>query len=642
MFTNSYRLKEVMLLFYRLFLAFFFYFIARILFYFYNFDLLNVSSVSEFLKLAYHGIVFDRMAIFYVNLLFVLLSILPLLVNTKKGYQRVLFYVYFVFNLIAYSTNFIDFIYYRFIYSRTTIAVMDSLEHESNKLTLFSKFLVNYWHVFVLFLLTSALWVYLYKKVSIQEELTVVKKKPYFIASVFIFIGVGLGFLAGIRGDLKKSTRPLNLIDANRYVTKPEHADLILNTPFSIIRTFGKTSFAKAEYMSETEMNKYVSGVKQYSNNEPSTPNIVLFITESFAKEYSGAFNEGTTITDFVSYTPFIDSLAQHSLIFTNAYANGSKSIHGVSSVIAGIPSFKDAFTSSPYPKQEIESLVSTLKNKGYDTSFFHGAPNGSMGFLGFGNILGYDHYYGKTEFNNDAEFDGVWGIWDEPFFQYMREVVTAKEQPFFSTLFTVSSHEPFNIPAKYEGKFPEGTRQIHKTIGYTDYAFKKFFEAAQKEPWFENTIFIITADHTNQVAYDEYLKVVNRSVVPILFYSPKAGLLEGKDAKLAQQIDIYPTVLDLIGYDKPFRSWGRSLVGDAKVKPYAINYTANQYTFQQGNYICRFDGKSITGYFDKDDKGLEHNLIDKKTPEMEEVGKACQAFLQDYFNRIVDRRLNQ
>jgi phosphoglycerol transferase MdoB-like AlkP superfamily enzyme len=88
-----------------------------------------------------------------------------------------------------------------------------------------------------------------------------------------------------------------------------------------------------------------------------------------------------------------VDSLAQHSLIFTNAYANGYKSIHAMSSVIAGIPSFKDAFTSSPYPKQKTESLVSTLKNEGYSTSFFHGAPNGSMGFLGYANILGFDHY---------------------------------------------------------------------------------------------------------------------------------------------------------------------------------------------------------------------------------------------------------
>lgn len=640
MSSNIFRIKEIALLFYRMFLAFFFYFLARLFFYFYNFDLLNVSSTKEFLELTYHGVTFDRMALFYVNLLFILLSIIPTTINTRKGYQRLLCYVYFVFNLIAYMTNFIDFIYYRFIYSRTTIAVLDSLEHETNKVTLFSKFLVNYWHVFLLFVLTAMCWVYLYKRIGFKEQVPVSNKKQYFISSILLFIGVGVGVLAGIRGDLKKSTRPLNLIDANRYVSKPEHADLVLNTPFAIIRTFGKTSFAKVQYVSEEDKNRYVSSVKQYHNNPEQQPNIVLFITESFSKEYIGAFNTDQNIPNYVSYTPYLDSLAAHSLIFTNAFANGSKSIHGMSSVLAGIPSFKDAFTSSPYPKQEIESLVSTLKSKGYDTSFFHGAPNGSMGFLGFGNILGFDHYYGKTEFDNDSEFDGVWGIWDEPFFLYMKDVLSTKKEPFFSTLFSVSSHEPFNIPAAYKGKFPLGNKPIHQTIGYTDYAFQKFFEAAQQEPWYDNTIFIITADHTNQVDYDEYLKVVNRSAVPILFFTPD-GRLQGKNIDLAQQIDIYPTVLDLIGYPESFRSWGRSLVGDQEVQPFVINYGANQYTFQRGRYICRFDGQKVTGFFDIEDKGLAHNLIDQRNAEMDALELACKAFLQDYFERIVDRKLH-
>src|SRR5690606_16437062 len=231
-----------------------------------------------------------------------------------------------------------------------------------------------------------------------------------------------------------------------------------------------------------------------------------------------------------------------HSLIFSNAYANGSKSIHGMSSVLAGIPSFKNAFTSSSYSKQDIQSLVSTLDEMGYDTSFFHGAPNGSMGFLGFGNILGFEHYYGMKEYNNDTDFDGSWGIWDEPFFQFTKNTLDNKTEPFFSTIFTVSSHEPYIIPEKYEGKFPKGYRPMHQTVGYTDFAYKKFFEAAKKEPWFENTIFVITADHVNQIHYrDYYGKVMNRSAVPILFYKPD-GTYVGDNKELAQQIDIYPT----------------------------------------------------------------------------------------------------
>ncbi|RYD88849.1 MAG: LTA synthase family protein, partial [Sphingobacteriales bacterium] len=428
------------------------------------------------------------------------------------------------------------------------------------------------------------LWVYLYKKVTVKESVPHRNKLKYFLFSAVGFVIIGLMVVGGIRGDFKKSTRPINVIDANRYVTKVQHADIILNTPFTIIRTLGKTSFKKVNFVTPQVIKTNFKPVKFYNNNTQTTPNIVLIITESMGREYWGCMNSNTKIPDFKSYTPFLDSLAQHSLIFDNAYANGSKSIHGMSSILAGIPSFRDAFTSSPYPKQKIESLVSTLKSKGYDTSFFHGAPNGSMGFLGFGNILGFDHYYGKTEYNNDADFDGSWGIWDEPFMQYMKNVIDKKQQPFFSTIFTVSSHEPYVVPDKYAGKFPKGTVPMHQAVGYTDYAFKKFFESASKQPWFKNTIFIITADHGNQIAYDEYRKVLNRNAVPILIYKPD-GSMKGVNSELSQQIDIYPTVLDMIGYNKPFRSWGRSLVGDKDIKPFVISFNANQYQFQRGNY---------------------------------------------------------
>lgn len=636
--NNTFRLQEYKALLYRLFLAYFFYFIVRLLFFCYNYDLLNVESVGDYLSLYYHGLAFDTTAILYANMLFILFSVLPFNINSKKGYQTFLMWLYFITNLIAYATNFGDFIYYRYIYARTTVAVLDVIKNE-DQANLLGRFLISYWHVFLLFFVTAFAWIWLYKRVKVTDAGKPAYKLKYFGLSAVAFIITGLMVVGGIRGDFKKSTRPINIIDANRHVEKPEHADLVLNTPFAIIRTIGKTSFKKVHFVDESVVEANFHPIKHYTNNPKTTPNIVLIITESLGREYWGCMNQNRSIPGFVSYTPFLDSLAQHSMIFDNSYANGSKSIHGMSSILAGIPSFKDAFTSSPYPKQKIQSLVSTLEEMGYDTSFFHGAPNGSMGFQGFGNILGFDHYYGKTEYNNDADFDGSWGIWDEPFLQFMKTTLDKKQQPFFGTVFTVSSHEPYVVPDKYKGKFPKGTVPIHQTVGYTDYSFKKFFEAAKKSPWYSNTIFIITADHGNQIAYDEYRKVLNRHATPILIFKPD-GSLKGVDSSLSQQIDIYPTVLDLIGYDKPFLSWGRSLVGDKQVQPYVISFNGNRYLFQRGNYICAFDGSKAIGFYDINDKGLEKNLIDKKNKEMEEAETACKAFLQDYFERIMDKKL--
>ncbi|MFV0531955.1 MAG: LTA synthase family protein [Flavobacteriales bacterium] len=638
---SFFRVQEYKILVYRILLAYLFYFFARILFFVYNYDLLEVTSIGQFLELAYHGLVFDTTAILYVNSLFMLLSIVPFWYNTNKSYQKVLMYVYFICNLIAYATNFVDFIYYKYIFSRTTITVLNVLEHESNKANMFVRFIVTYWHVYLLFFLMAIGWIYLYKKLKVENELPSNKWK-YYISSLIGIICIATLTVGGIRGDFKYSTRPINMVDANRYVKQQQHADIVLNTPFSIIRTIGKTSFKKINMVDNpSTIVKYFKPTKAYQNFTEAKPNIVLFITESLGREYLGVFNQDKNIPDFVSYTPFLDSLAQHSLIFTNAYANGRKSIHGMSSVLSGIPSFKDAFTSSPYPKQKIQSVVSILNEEGYDTSFFHGAPNGSMGFLGFANILGFDHYYGKTEFNNDSEFDGSWGIWDEPFFQFMKETFDKKQTPFFGTIFTVTSHEPYVIPEKYEGKFPKGTIPMHQCVGYTDYAFKRFFKEAEKMPWYDNTLFVITADHGNLKAYDEYKKVLNRDAVPILFFKPNSDLV-GVDKELAQQIDIYPTIINMIGYNKPFRSWGRSLIGDKDVEPFVISYNSSAYQLQRGNYICNFDGNKITGYFDINDKGLENNLIDKKTPEMEESGEACEAFIQDYMEKIIDQKLDK
>lgn len=632
------RFGEYKVLVIRILLAYLFYTIARVLFYFYNSSLIKVDSVVDFLKLCYHGLTFDTTTILYVNSLFIVVSIFPAIVNTKKGYQKVLFYIYFITNLFAYSANFVDFIYYRYTFSRSTIASLDTLENESNKMLLFFDFLLNYWHVFLLFFALSFVWIVLYKKIKI-DHVKIKLSFAYFITSVVCFLLITTLCIGGIRGDFKKSTRPINILDGSRYVKNSSQADLVLNTPFAIIRTWDLNTFKKVNLVSSAQVDSLLVPIKHYQNNPPSKPNIVVFIIESFGREYNGAFNMGTKIPGYESYTPFVDSLAQHSLIFTNAYANGWKSIHGVSSVIAGIPSFHDAFTSSPYPQQKIESLVSTLKSEGYDTSFFHGAPNGSMGFLGFGNILGYDHYYGKTEFNNDAEFDGVWGIWDEPFFQYFNKTLTQKKQPFMATLFSVSSHEPYKVPEKYQGKFPKGKVNINQCIGYTDYSFRKFFAAAKKEPWYKNTIFVLVADHGNTIAYDEYRKEFMKHTVPILFFTPSEKYV-GVNNDWAQQIDIYPTLLDMIGYKKPFRSWGRSLINDKQVPPFVIKYGSNVYQYMCGNYICTFDGQKAVGFYAAADKGMEHNLISQRNAEMDLIELRCKAFVQDYMERVIDKRL--
>ncbi|WP_300669268.1 alkaline phosphatase family protein [Soonwooa sp.] len=634
------RWQEFLVLMYRLFLVYFFYQIARLLFWFFNQDLLKVDSIGDYFGLAFHGTAFDTTAILYVNSVFILLSLVPIIINSKAGYQKFLFWWYFITNGITYSFNFGDIVYFRFSQSRLTSSVLSVVEHENNLSKVFLNAMIQNPLVPISFVVCMVLWVFLYKRVKVQY------RKPqnlivYFVSSILILCGTTVLVVGGIRGDFKHSTRPINLVDANKHVKNPTLANVVLNSVFSFFRTIDTNNFKEVHFVDQKFIDEEIKPYKEYDRVEDSKPNVVIFIVESFGKEYSGAFNKDTNIKNFVSYTPFVDSLAQHSLIFTNAYANGRQSIHGMSSVLAGIPSLTDAFTSSPYSNQKIQSIVSVANDLGYDTSFYHGAPNGSMGFLGFGNILGFKHYFGKDEYNNDKDFDGIWAIWDEPFFQYFANNI-GKQQPFLATIFTASSHDPFKIPEKYEGKFKKGPLAIHEPIQYTDMSLKKFFETASKKPWYQNTIFVITADHTNMTYYPEYQKAMNRFAIPIMFYSPNPKYnLQGVNKDLAQQIDIYPTLADLMGYNKPIRSWGRSLVSDKNEPSIIVNSDSIQEQMIIGDFIYTFNGKDVTGIYDKTDLGLTQNLINKPKSKQQDLDMLkVKAWYQDYMNRVINKKL--
>lgn len=638
------RYNEYFVLFYRIFLVYIFYAAARFLFYLFNKETIGEIGGSQLSKLFLYGLQFDTTAILYVNSLFILLSILPLWINTQQGYQKVLFWIYFITNTIAYATNFVDMVYYPFSKSRLTTASFAVIENEQNKSTLFFTFLEMYWYVFLLFIVLILLWIFLYNRLKVRSN--ELRPLPYIFWSVLILPLIGIGVLAGIRGgSLAHSSRPINILDASRHVAVSAQADVILNTPFTLIRTIGKNKGFKAyNFVSTDYIQENVQPIKQYDRKTTFKPNVVIFILESFGREYVGAMNIRRNIPDYKSYTPFLDSLAQHSFVFDNAYGNGRQSIHGMSSIYAGIPTFQVAYTSSPYVKQPTESVVSIAKEMGYDTSFFHSAPNGSMGFLGFSNILGFDHYYGKDEYNNNADYDGIWGIWDEPFLQFMNTELSKKKQPFLGTIFTVSSHHPYKIPQIYEGKFDKGNVEMHQCIQYTDYALKKFFEAAKKEDWYQNTIFVFTNDHPNQVFYDLYKQPITGVGATLMFFSPNADLVgKGISSEITQQIDIYPSVVDLIGYNKPFRSWGRSLFSDKQETPRAYISDSHTYRLMQGNYIyiLNEDG-SVNGVYKKEDEGLTENIFGKeKNPEIEKGIKDLQAFIQDYMDRIINRKLS-
>ena len=640
------RISEYKILIYRLVLTYLFYFLARIAFYYFNQAHLKVAGVGDFFRLAFYGLLFDTTAIIYVNLLFIFISVLPLFINTKKSFQKILFLVYFGCNIPAYLLNFIDIAYFSYNKARLTTNDWALIENEHNPLTLLTGFLVQYWAIFVIFLVLIVLWIFLYKRVHIEEE-KVMYRKPYFITSVIVLVLLVPTLIFGIRGfSFKTGVIPLTVMDASKYAHDISQVNILLNTPFTIIRTMGKNKgFKEFHFTTDTYIAENIKPIKQYGREVTKRPNIVLIILEGMGAEFFGIMNKDTHIPNYRSYTPFLDSLAGEGYYFTNIYSNSIHSIEGISAVTAGMPTFQTAWVRSGYAQRKVSSLPEIARSLGYQTLFAHGATNGSMNFDGYTHQIGYQTYLGRTEFNDERYYNGSWGIDDEPFLQYFAKNINQMKSPFLATVFTLSSHGPYKVPEPYKNTFNKGEMPMHNVVAYTDFSLKKFFDTVKKEDWYTNTIFAIIPDHTTQEYYEYYKQKIAHYRLPIILFSPNKTLIpQGNSNVLGQQIDIFPTLVDLMGYRKPFRSWGRSLLTDKVDEiPRAFVTHTQFYQLIQGNYIYVLDLQGdVVGVYTKEDLNLTHNLKEQ-IPHNEEMKKGIadlHAFMQDFMDRIINDKL--
>ena len=240
-------------------------------------------------------------------------------------------------------------------------------------------------------------------------------------------------------------------------------------------------------------------------------------------------------------------------------------------------------------------------------------------------------------------DWDGKWAIWDEPFLQFTLDNIEGMKQPFLATVFTASSHHPYSVPEQYRDSLEdeENALPIHKCVRYTDMALRRFFERASHEPWFNNTIFVLVADHTNQSNHDVYKTDLGLYSIPIIFYTPDGSLASKHDTtSIAQQTDITPTLLHLLGYDKPYLAFGNDLLGDHADQTWAFSYNAGIYQLVKGDLLLHFDGTRTTAvYRFKTDNLLRENLVNQ-LPEQQELELFIKAMIQQYMSRMNENRL--
>lgn len=614
---------------------------------------------------------FDTSAILYTNALYAILMLIPLHWKEKDWWQKMAKWVYVVINSICIIANLADAVYFQYTGRRTNWSVFKEFSNEGNIGDVVGVELLNHWYLMLIGIVLITGLILLYMQPRGKFRLRMLKDYLIYYAIHIICFGLYIPItVAGMRGGATTAVRPITLSNANQYVNRSSEVALILNTPFSMIRSINKDVFVDPKYYSREELDRiYQPVITPADTLVMNKKNVVVLIIESYGREYIGGYNplpvldgnanpqqttdneQRTTDNGQLSLTPFTDSLIQRSLTFDYTFANGRKSIDGMPSILSSIPRFIEPFFLTPAALNKVSGLAGELGKVGYESAFFHGAENGSMGFEAFAHATGYKAYLGRTEynqdkrFNGDKDFDGMWAIWDEEFLQFYALQMSQMKQPFITSVFTASSHHPYKVPDRYQNIYkdePDDPNVLCKCIRYVDNALRLFFETAEKQPWYKNTIFVLTADHTNLTARPEYQTDLGVFSVPIIIFDPSGDIKPERRHCIAQQIDIMPTIMGHLGYKNPYVAFGQDLLNTPDSLTWAVNNTEGIYQYVKGDYVLQFtdDGHAKALYNYKKDWFLKQNLLGKTGNTEHQMERELKAIIQSYMERMVEDRL--
>lgn len=651
-----------------------FFMLCRLIFYVYNRAILPNPTLTDFLW----GIRFDLSAAMYVNVLVLLTYILPLSIQRKKGVSLVQKTLFIVPNALAFGVELMDVAFFRFQNRRTLLTDLGLVKNTTN---LLPSYLAEYWFLIVGFIVFLWLLHFLYDKTTLELPSNALKNslenslknsinslenspinllenslnplvnpshspektsfltqlRSFLIAFSISILSVILWLIAARGGTQLRPITPLSTAD---FVSDMRLMPLMSNTTLNFLHSTGQTFLVAKTYMPDAEA---AAIYPIYAHPTPVDSfrklNVVILALESFGKEYSKYFN--SQITDYQGYTPFLDSLAQASLQAEQSFANGLRSAQGIAAITAGLPSLmEEQFVFSPYQSNRLDGLAAHLKQKGYETAFFHGSNPGSMEFDKFAHLTGFSNFYDRYGYGNQADFDGNWGIWDAPMLQFVAQKLTKTPEPFYSFFFSLTSHHPYNVPKDFEEKYPN-IDPLHRSVLYTDDAMRQFFETAKKQAWFDRTLFVIVADHVGAGTFvPKYQTKVGRYRIPILFYKPNEIKAEIRP-NIVQQQDIMPSILDFLRYDKSFLSFGRSLFDKNRTPQYSFNFEEGLYQIQDNRYVLFFDGDQTTGLYDyTTDVFLKNNLKNSQQNEKERLEKVIKSVIQQYHKAMTTNKL--
>ncbi len=527
---------------------FFVYSLARFAFLLNHFHRFSDAGIGALLEALLFGLRFDASLIFSVNLVFLVLALFPASFALQPKFLLGLRWALVLGNLPFLAINLVDIDYFAFTGKRTSFPFW---RMQADVWQQIPQLALNFWRIPVAIVFSCFLiWRGSRFLPKASGTFSWAKTIPLFLFTI------GISILM-----IRNSFQLKPLLPGHAFDMKPSKlGHVALNTPFILLKNLERQPVEKLNYMSEEDMQKQVC-VNETQAKAPNQMNVVILLVESLSSEYMAAGNT------YSGYTPFVDSLAKTCLHFTNHFANGRTSIDAVPAILLGVPRLMtEEFAASGYENNDWFGLGHQLKQNGYQTAFFHGGKNGTMSFDFLSKLGGMEKYYGMSEYPNTADYDGNWGIFDLPFLQFSATELNQLSQPFGAMIFTLSSHQPYTIPEPFKGRFPKGTLDIHESLGYADHSLRNFFKVASSMPWYANTLFVITGDHTQMTDQQAYQTPWGYYDVPLIFFQPGAKYPSANSNRFCQHADIGPSILDVLGIMSNQKSCiGRSVFGQSK-----------------------------------------------------------------------------
>jgi phosphoglycerol transferase MdoB-like AlkP superfamily enzyme len=612
------------------------YFLLRIIFYAVYFTGAGIGFLT-LNSIFYRGLKTDITALTIINLPFLFIYFFGFsFINTRFRYPLAMAIVC-ISNFPFLAINLVDLAYYSFTMRRSTVDLLRVLGG-SSKSWLF--FLTTYWYWVLLFAgLCTGLY-YFFKRIIYAEKNEAAPALKFTIIGrqwisriVFLLI-----LCITARGWQKKPIMPATAL---LYVS-PQYQPLVNNSSFTFLYSLirKQTSLTEKNYFSKTELDSLFPIRRQYTSASSfSRKNVVLFIMESFSKEYLDRNSPS------FAQTPFLDSLMSRSIVCENAYAGSFESNKAIVGILSGIPSFMDEpLYYSPYSSTPFKGIGTLLKEKGYTTHFFMGAEYDHFGFAKLCKLTGIDNYYSADTYNNAKHHDGHWGIYDHYFFPYINNQLAKTAEPFFASIFNISTHHPYTLPDTLKNQYIiKGQGRAQNSITYYDFVLRNFFEQAKKTNWFKNTIFVFTADHTNWATLTDKTSLYNAYRIPVFFYMPGSIEEHTVITKPVQQPDIIPTILHLLNFNKPFVSFGKSIFDSSQ---HTILSKINAvYQAMDTSWIIGYDErqeKTLYLYNYKTDTALKRNLINNSGNKaiLRLKQTYIKAGIQRYHNSLIRKEL--